>query len=61
MKFTGTSRLIHSQKVLVFFSYVLMWFVLATSKKVKLAQTVAMSWNPIAKFVIHVFYFEVGL
>lgn len=55
MKLTGTSRLIRSQKVLVFFSYVLIWFVLATSKKVKLAQTVAMSWNPNAKFVIHVF------
>lgn len=60
MKFTGTGMLICSQKVLVFFSYVLIWFVLGTSKKVKLAQTVAMSWNPNAKFVIHVFYFEVG-
>lgn len=55
MKFTGTSRLLCSQKVLVPFSYVLMWFVLATRKKVKLAHTVPMSWYPNAKFVIHIF------
>lgn len=55
MKFTGTSGLVCSQKVLVFFSHVLIWFVLATRKKVKLAQRVAMSWNPNAKFVIRVF------
>ncbi len=60
MKFTGTGRLVWSQKVLVFFSNVLIWFVLAMSKKVKLAQRVAMSWNPNAKFVIHVFTLRWG-
>lgn len=55
MKFTGTSELVKSQKVLVFFGNMLIWFVLATSKKVELAQRVAMSWNPNAKFVIHDF------
>lgn len=33
MKFTGIGRLVACQKVLVFFSNVLIWFVLATSKK----------------------------
>ena len=60
MKFTGTGRLVCSQKVLVFFSNVLIWFVLATTNKVKLAQRVAMSWNPNAKFVIRVFTLRWG-
>lgn len=60
MKFTGIGRLVACQKVLVFFSNVLIWFVLATSKKVKLAHRVAMSQNPNAKFVIHVFTLRWG-
>lgn len=35
MKFTGTAKLVQSQKILVFFSYVLIWFVLATREKEK--------------------------
>lgn len=67
MKFTGTAKLVQSQKILVFFSYVLIWFVLATrekekkTKKTKLALRVAMSRNPNAKFVIRVFTLRWGL
>lgn len=60
MELTGTNRLVCSQKVSLFFSYVLIWFLLATWKKVKLAQRIAMSWDPDAKFVIHVFTLRWG-
>lgn len=65
MKFTSTAKLVQSQKILVFFSYVLIWFVLATrekeKKKTQLALRVAMSRNPNAKFVIRVFTLRWGL
>lgn len=60
MELTGTNRLVCSQKVSLFFSYVLIRFLLATWKKVKLAQRKAMSWDPDAKIVIHVFTLRWG-
>lgn len=60
MKFTGTGRLVCSQKVLVFFSNMLIWFVLATRKKVKLAQS-SHELESQCQICHPCFYFEVGL
>lgn len=60
VELTGTNRLVCSQKVSLFFSYVLIRFLLAVWKKVKLAERIAMSWDPDAKIVIHVFTLRWG-